>query len=209
MIDEEQLVALTRDKAAAIAGITERQVDYWSRTGLVRPAIDRRLTPQRPVRLYGYVDLMSLMVAAELRRRGVSLQHIRKVVEFLRARGYERPLTQVAFATLGGEVYLQHPDGTWESSLRPDQVVIHQVIDLEPLRARIRSTTTREPSRVGQTERRRGVMGSKPVIAGTRVPVDTVRRYLKRGATTEQVLGAFPVLQREDVEAVRRELPAA
>ena len=35
----------------------------------------------------------------------------------------------------------------------------------------------RDASTVGHVERRRGVLGGKPVLAGTRVPVDTVRRF--------------------------------
>jgi DNA-binding transcriptional MerR regulator len=84
---DETLVALTRDRAAELAGLSQRQVDYWSRTGLVLPTVDARLSPQRPVRLYAYVELMSLMVAAELKSRGTSLQTIRKIVGRLRDRG--------------------------------------------------------------------------------------------------------------------------
>lgn len=56
----------------------------------------------------------------------------------------------------------------------------------------------------GRVERRRGAMGSKPVLAGTRVPVDTVRRYLEAGRTVDQVLESFPTLTAADVEAVRQ-----
>ena len=206
---DETLVALTRDRAAELAGLSQRQVDYWARTGLVRPTIDDRLSPQRPVRLYAYVELMSLMVAAELRARRVTLQAIRKIVAHLRSRGFERPLTQLSFATVGSDVYFQRADGTWESNARPDQIVIHQVLDLDVLRARIRSAGERRPSTVGHVERRRGAMGSKPVVAGTRVPVATVQRYLDRGATVKQILEAFPVLDRRDVEALGRETPVA
>ena len=61
----------------------------------------------------------------------------------------------------------------------------------------------RDPAAVGQTEKRRGAMGSKELVAGTRVPVATIRRYLDRGVDVAEVLEAFPVLEREDVEAVR------
>lgn len=207
----EELVAVTRDKAAALAGITERQVDYWARTGLVRPAVDRRLTPQRPIRLYGHLELMSLLTAAGLRHRGISLQHIRKIVDYLRDEDdVENPLAEIVFATAGREVYFQRPDGSWAGTDKPAQGIFPQVLDLDAMRVRIRSTiASRERPGIGEVERRRGVMGSKPVLAGTRVPVDTVRRYLEHGATISQVLKAFPVLQRADVETVRRELTAA
>lgn len=74
----ERLLALPRDAAAKLAGLSRRQVDYWATTGLVSPTMERRINASRHVRLCGFVDLLSLVVAAELKqRRGVSLQQIR------------------------------------------------------------------------------------------------------------------------------------
>src|SRR5262249_49385787 len=201
---EEALVAVTRDRAAELAGLSVRQVEYWSTTGLIKPTVCHRLTSHRQVRLYGFLDLMALMVAAELRKRGVSLQHIRMIVAHLRDRGYEAPLTELRFATEGQRVYFQHPDGFWESGAAPDQMVLPQVLDLRPLRARLARIGERDASRIGRVERRRGVLGSKPVLGGTRVPVETVRRYLESGRSVDDILRAFPVLERDDVEAVRQ-----
>lgn len=201
----EQQLAVPRDVAARIAGLSERQVDYWASTGLVAPSVDTRISPGRRVRLYGFVDLLSLLVAAELKRRKVSLQHIRSIVRHLGQHGYANPLTQLAFATIGREVYFMHDDGSWEGGLTPDQVVIHEVLHLEPLRSRITAGVRRDETLSGRVERRRGAMGSKPVLAGTRVPVDTVRRYLDAGRTVEQILESFPALTAADVEAVRRD----
>ncbi|GAA1399485.1 hypothetical protein GCM10009613_55120 [Pseudonocardia kongjuensis] len=201
--DNLQHLALTRDKAAALAGLTVRQIDYWAQTGLLEPSTDRRLSPGKRVRLYGFVDVLALLVAAELKARKVSLQHIRAVVEHLRSRGYDRPLTEVVFATVGNRVYFQHADGSWEGDLRPDQLVIHEVLNLRPLRRRIREATIRDTALAGKTERRRGAKGSKPLIAGTRLPVETVRRHLDSGRTDTEILASFPVLTPADVEAVR------
>lgn len=200
---QEQHLAVTRDAAARIAGLTQRQVDYWASTGLVEPTVDTRVSPGRRVRLYGFVDLLSLLVAAELKNRKVTLQHIRAIVGHLRSRGYSSPLTQLTFVTVGRHVYFMHEDGSWEGDLRPDQVVIHEVLNLKPLRSRIAAGTRRDAALAGRVERRRGAMGSKPVLAGTRVPVDTVRRYLRAGRTVEQILESFPTLTAADIEAVR------
>lgn len=199
-VEERARFAATRDTAANIARLSRRQVDYWSSTGLVRPAISQRVTPGRTVRLYSYTELMSLLVAAELRRAGISLQHIRVIVEHLHSRGYPEPLNQVSFAVVGGRVYFQHDDGTWESDL-PDQVVIHEVLDLQPLRARIRDAEQRRRDTVGHVEKRRGVLGSKPVVAGTRVPVATIQRFLSSGRSVDDVLRAYPQLERADIDA--------
>jgi uncharacterized protein (DUF433 family) len=45
------------------------------------------------------------------------------------------------------------------------------------------------------------VMGGKPCIKGTRIPVDLILRYLGDGQSTEEILEAFPGLVVEDVRA--------
>ncbi|MDN5856443.1 MAG: DUF433 domain-containing protein, partial [Actinomycetia bacterium] len=196
-------LAVTRDVAARISGLTERQIDYWASTGLIVPTVDTRLSPGRRIRLYGFLDLLALLIATELKGRNVSLQTIRAIVTHLRSRGYARPLTQLTFATVGRSVYFMHEDGSWEGDVEPDQIVIHEVLNLKPLRDRIAVGTRRDSALSGQIERRRGAMGSKPVLAGTRVPVVTVKRYLDAGRSVEQILESFPALTAEDVEAVR------
>ena len=199
----EQRLAVNAETASRITRLSDRQLDYWAKTGLIGPTVDTRLTPGRRVRLYGFLDLLALMVAAELKNRRVTLQHIRAVVEHLRSRGYDRPLTQVVFATQGREVYFQHEDGEWEAGIAPDQLVLSEVLNLIPLRQRITDGIRRDGSEAGQVERRRGTLGSKPVLAGTRVPVETVQRYLAAGRTAEQIVASFPALAVADVEAVR------
>ncbi|MBI5526362.1 MAG: DUF433 domain-containing protein [Deltaproteobacteria bacterium] len=45
------------------------------------------------------------------------------------------------------------------------------------------------------------VMMGKPVIKGTRIPVELVLRKLGEGATEEDLLDAFPRLTRQDIHA--------
>ncbi len=47
------------------------------------------------------------------------------------------------------------------------------------------------------------VMGGKPVIRGTRVPVETLLRKLGAGMTPEAILADHPRLMREDVLAAQ------
>ncbi len=199
---DEQRFAATRETAIAISGLKAHQVDYWARIGLVRPDVDQRLSPGNRVRLYGFRDLLALTVAAELRLvHGLSPQYIRRIVEHLQSRGYDDPLTQVTYAVLGKELYFRHTDGTWEGGKRPDQIVEHRVLDLRSLRRRIRERSRRDPALGGQVERRRGRLGSKPVFAGTRIPIETVREYLQAGRSTDEVLDAFPDLTADDLAA--------
>lgn len=205
---EERLLAVTRDTAAKIARLSLRQVDYWAKTDLVPASIEGTVSAGRRVQLYSFLDVLALTVAAELKQRGVSLQHIRQIVRHLSACGYDHPLTQLSYATIGRQVYFQREDGTWEGGLRPDQIVLHEVLNLQPIRERIAEGVHRDSAQAGRTERRRGALGNKPLLAGTRIPVDTVRRYLQAGRSTADVLEAYPDLTEADVEAVRRDMVA-
>ncbi|MGH3754668.1 MAG: MerR family transcriptional regulator [Pseudonocardiaceae bacterium] len=119
MILDEQRLAVTRDTAARITGLSRRRLDHWARTDFLAPSTDDQLTPGRRIRFYDFLDLLGLMVAAQLIERGVPLPHIRQIVSHLRARGYAQPLAQLTWATHGKRVYFQHPDGSREGDLRP------------------------------------------------------------------------------------------
>jgi len=45
------------------------------------------------------------------------------------------------------------------------------------------------------------VMMGKPVIRGTRIPVELLLRKISEGATEDDLLDAYPRLQREDLRA--------
>lgn len=45
------------------------------------------------------------------------------------------------------------------------------------------------------------VMMGKPVIKGTRIPVELILRKLSEGVTAEDLLDAYPHLSREDIQA--------
>lgn len=70
-------------KAATIAGITYRQLDYWARTDLVRPSlVDASGSGSR--RRYSYRDLLELRVIKSLLDAGIRLESVRAAFEYLR-----------------------------------------------------------------------------------------------------------------------------
>ena len=48
------------------------------------------------------------------------------------------------------------------------------------------------------------VMLGKPVIRGTRIPVELILRKLSEGASEADLVGAYPRLTREDIDAAIR-----
>jgi DNA-binding transcriptional MerR regulator len=208
--ETEELLAFDDARARHLAGVSIGRLRYWEDTELVVPSIRRQLSPRHTVRLYSFTDLLSLLVVTELRtQRGMSLQHVRRVVEHLRSRGYKAPLRELKFATLGGEIYFQHPDGTWEGDLRPDQIVLEEVLRLDRLGSRITRAAERPADDAGRVLKNRGVHASAPVFAGTRIRVSTVQDYLRHGFDTVAILEAFPDLSPADVAEASRLLAAA
>lgn len=52
------------------------------------------------------------------------------------------------------------------------------------------------------------ILGGTPVFAGTRVPVDSLFDYIKRGRTIDYFLEQFPTVRREQVEQLLDEAKA-
>jgi uncharacterized protein (DUF433 family) len=48
------------------------------------------------------------------------------------------------------------------------------------------------------------VLGGKPVVRGTRIPVEDILRKLADGATEADLLDAYPRLTRDDIQAALR-----
>ncbi|MGQ4895031.1 MAG: DUF433 domain-containing protein [Candidatus Njordarchaeia archaeon] len=45
------------------------------------------------------------------------------------------------------------------------------------------------------------VMGGKPIIKGTRIPVESLLKRLAEGLTLEEILQEYPYLTKEDIRA--------
>ncbi len=66
-----------------LVGISYRQLDYWARTGLLRPSV-AEAKGSGSKRRYSYRDLLELKVIKRLLDAGVSLQAARRAVGCLR-----------------------------------------------------------------------------------------------------------------------------
>jgi len=64
-------------EAHRIAGITYRQLDYWIRTGLIKPTMKAKGHGSKHG--FSYRDLVAVRAIAALKETGVSLQAVRRV----------------------------------------------------------------------------------------------------------------------------------
>jgi DNA-binding transcriptional MerR regulator len=86
-------------QVCAVVGITYRQLDYWARTGLLRPSV-AEARGSGSHRLYSYRDLLELKVIKQLLDAGLELRQARRAIECLRTGLGEDPAT--ANLVLGG-----------------------------------------------------------------------------------------------------------
>ena len=89
--------------ACRAAGITYRQLDYWTRSGLVEPGIRAEQEPGSR-QLYGFRDILILKVVKRLLDTGISLQQIRAAVRDMQDRDTAN-LAQVTLMSDGVSVY--------------------------------------------------------------------------------------------------------
>jgi len=112
-------------QVCALIGITYRQLDYWARTGLLRPSIaDARGSGTQ--RLYSYTDVVELKVIKQLLDAGISLQRARRAVECLRD-GLGRDLASSNLVLVGTNSVLAHTDGEVVDLLKGGQGVLNIV----------------------------------------------------------------------------------
>jgi DNA-binding transcriptional MerR regulator len=92
-----------------IVGITYRQLDYWARTGLLKPSI-RTAKGSGSQRLYSFGDVVQLRVVKRLLDAGMSLNKIRQAMEILRERMDDAadPLADVTLLSDGKTIYAAH-----------------------------------------------------------------------------------------------------
>jgi DNA-binding transcriptional MerR regulator len=113
-------------EVVALTGLTARQLEWWDHHGLLPAAIAPHRTEAGGFteRRYSPMDLLELLVLADLRRKGFTVARIRQLIDTLRdyfglrlfeATGEEGPLTLL---TDGSEVYARTHDGRFFNLLK-------------------------------------------------------------------------------------------
>jgi len=109
-----------------IIAIPTRVIDYWDRTAFIKPSVCEA-SGYGSVRLYSFTDLIQFRVAKFLRDQGLSLQKIRKSLNFLRKHltEVEKPLAELRFLTDGETIFvLTNKDKVIMDTLKQGQYVL-------------------------------------------------------------------------------------
>src|SRR5438445_9592755 len=124
----------TSREVVALTGITPRQLQWWDERRIVVPS------RQGHRRLYSMEELAEVAVICELRRRGFSLQRVRKVIRFLQREFSKR----LAATVTGSSDYHLLTDGkTLYLETSPQQIVDILKNSRQPMLAICLSDTVR------------------------------------------------------------------
>ena len=205
------VAAFTEEHAARLTGISKRQLRDWDRAKFFVPslAFEDRSAPLS--RLYSFRDLVCLKVINALRNEAkVSLQHLRDVKNQLSHLGDDL-WAKTTLYVLNRKVIFHNPER--ESR---EEVVTGQAILEIPLKVvsgnmadAIRVLRQRDQHSVGKIERQKHVAHNRAVVAGTRIPVRSVKAFADAGYSIEAIAKEYPTLTEEDIRAAIAHVAAA
>jgi uncharacterized protein (DUF433 family)/DNA-binding transcriptional MerR regulator len=187
-------VAYATNMAAALSGATLSQLRHWRnpRTGpLLAPEI-----AGSPRALYSFQDVLALRTFVRL-RENTSLQKIRAAIGHLRNLGEAGPLASYQLVSdKRGDIQLLTEDQAVNLGSKPGQLqlvaVIGDVIEPFAVRAGVVVPHLLQPRPLLAVDPE--TQGGTPVIAGTRVPYDTVAGLMRDGVAAEQVSDYYPAV---------------
>lgn len=97
----------TRQEVIKLAGCTSSRLAYLEKVGLVVP---QRIGPsKRPIVLFTWEQLLEVRAIKDLRKE-VSLQTVRKIVDYLNRNGYDDSLRDKLLVVLGNDVFWVNSD---------------------------------------------------------------------------------------------------
>lgn len=195
--------AFTEAEVERLTGVTVRQLRHWDRSGFFVPSLaydDRR---QPFSRLYSFRDLVSLKILNALRNNSqVSLQHLRGVKYKLAHLG-EDMWAKTTLYVLKRKVVFDNPETETKEEVLSGQGVLQipLVVITGDMTKAVAKMRERDGSSIGKIESKRGIANSRPVIAGTRIPVESIKAFADEGYSIEQIAAEYPTLTSDDIVA--------
>jgi DNA-binding transcriptional MerR regulator len=129
------LEGYTPSQVSKLVGLPLRTLDSWDRSGLIKPSL-RQSRGRGGVREYHFNDLIALKIAVKLRTKGISIQSVRKIMDYLNQR-YRNDfyLSNTLLVADNTNVYEPQNDVELLSLLKkPGQCVFIFALDVRPIR---------------------------------------------------------------------------
>jgi uncharacterized protein (DUF433 family) len=205
MADADIVLALSAEHIVKLTGLTMRQLAYWDRTGFFQPehAAENRRSPNS--RVYSFSDAVGLRTISTLMNRyNVSHHQLKKVARELSISS-TKFWSEMKLWVLKGRVYFQEPEtGSPRDVLGAQYAILGVIDEIRCVEQGIEALKARDSSAYGQFEKHKNISQNRLVIAGTRIPVQTILEYLEDGYQAAEIVRRFPLLTHADVEAVAK-----
>jgi uncharacterized protein (DUF433 family) len=193
----------SEEMASRLTGVSIRQLRYWDRDGFFSPSMgfaDRSVPYSR---LYSFRDIVSLKILNTLRNdASVALQHLREVKEKLSGLG-ESLWTQTTLYVHNKRVAFVNPESEALEEIVSGQglLQIPLLVASNNMRDQINRLKERDPRQIGKIERKRKIASNQWVIAGTRIPVESIKAFAAEGYSIERIKLEYPTLTEADIRA--------
>jgi uncharacterized protein (DUF433 family) len=133
----------------------------------------------------------------------VPLQHLREVKENLQHLGDDL-WAKTTLYLLNRRVVFLNPETDQKEEVVSGQGILQ--IPLEVVRGdmerAVHALRQRDETTIGRITHRRGLANNKPVIAGTRIPVKSIKAFAREGYTINDIREQYPVLTDLDIQAL-------
>jgi DNA-binding transcriptional MerR regulator len=196
------LAAFSEEHVNRVTGLSIGRLRYWAKTGFFVPSYVEDDQRQPYSRFYSFKDVVALRALEMLRvQNGVPLQHLRKVAEKL-SHLKDDLWTETTLYVANRKVVFSDP-----ITGLPQEVVSGQFVMRYPLVKIIEETSQtielaahRSENQVGRVSRIRGLNRNAPTVAGTRIPIASIRRLHEDGYSLDRIIAEYPDLTEEDVK---------
>lgn len=203
MSDSSVVRAFSADQVVKLTNLSMGQLAYWDATGFFEPqyAADDRKSPYS--RIYSFKDVVGLRTLSVLKSQyKITLPHLREVAQKLA--NYSRtPWSDIKLMVWQRKVQFVEPETGQTRGVVDGQYALLPIISvMDDVTREAELLKKRDRAQIGRFEKKRYVSHNAPVIAGTRIPVASVLRFLEDGFSIHEILKEYPSLTEADVKAV-------
>lgn len=201
---EGVLAAFSIDHAARVTGLSKARLANWDKKGFFSPEYLHDEDTGNPfARVYSFTDLVGLRTLAILvDDYKIQIKELRETYPEL-AKHVQRPWAEKQLAVWNKKVI-------WDlESLPRDRhgQYVGKHIELKSVATEVaekaEALRNRNSALLGTTERHRFVAHNSEVIAGTRIPVSTIHRFIDAGFSDAGIIEEYPTLTKIDLQFVR------
>lgn len=203
--------AFTEEQVERLTGITKRQLRWWDAHEFFVPAIAHVDRGKPYSRLYAFSDLLALKVLNALRNEcKVPLKELKRVKKKLSHMG-EAVWTKTTLYVHNKTVAFVNPETGVTEEVVSGQGVLQIALKVVAgnMKKAVEEMRERGPNNVGKIARERGLLNSMPVVAGTRIPIRSIKAFADSGYSEEDILKEYPTLKAEDIRAALKYSSAA